>query len=337
MAAPPSPQAFPFLRLPLELRSRVYDICLDFTYALGLVNSNLRPPLKYSEGRVSFDWRSTPGILLCNREIHSEAIRMLCSKNFVINRGCTPHIMLGSFSKRILQRLTRVTVNIDLKQDGRLSSRLSSGPFQRLLIFLGVVWSESHSLQTLTIDVSGCMSGHRWIDTCEYLFTLFYPLREVANISNVFIRPRLDSNNATLTERTNLGFDIETYTRMLKRDKISNPQPERLSVFYLNYPALEQYDRGSSILLFPAFIRWWSLAEQGYKLTKSQDFPWGLSSTYFSRLKKAWEVHSWRCLPLAPTHEECARELDGTASPATADAEEMGWIQCLRERKRKRA
>ncbi|MCJ1247393.1 hypothetical protein MMC30_004607 [Trapelia coarctata] len=231
--------------------------------------------------------------------------------------------MLGSFSKAFLQRLTRVTINIDLGEDAQWGPDRSSGAFQGLLMLLGVVWDQSHRLENLTINLSGSMAGHRGIDICEYLFSLFYPLKKVANIPNVVIKRYLDDENVTPTERANLEYDLEAYLQMLKRDNVTTPEAEGLSLFYLKCPGDVRYDHGTATLLFSAFVRWWLLAKQGCTLEKFQELPQGTSSTYFRRLKRTWDVRSWRSLPLEPTQEECAEEPNVLADPV---AEELGWI-----------
>ncbi|KAK9776382.1 hypothetical protein SCAR479_06994 [Seiridium cardinale] len=74
---PPSEKHFPFLKLPAELRLRVYSYIVPGDQRIFLDPDNIHRPLPYT-------WTShgsTKDLLLANKQIHTEAI------NFIFNRN----------------------------------------------------------------------------------------------------------------------------------------------------------------------------------------------------------------------------------------------------------
>ncbi|MCJ1247386.1 hypothetical protein MMC30_004600 [Trapelia coarctata] len=296
---------FPFRQLPLEIRVMIYILALDFSYALGLVEASARPPRWYfaGEGRVSFDWRTTPGILLLCRQITAEALEFLYSKPFVLHRGCTPHSILGCFSKPLLQNLRHITFDININRDivadiqlGRLVYR---GDWRNVMRLLGVVWDQRHSIRTITINISGDQSHCQTVrrsTVSQYLQGILLNLRGTWAIPTVTINNNVNFDGSIIDQRrttTVLGW----ITQALRRRRSSYP--------FLNGALSRGFlTEERKFLLFPAFVRWWLLSETTFgssaSLTKSQPLPWFpySHSVDFRTLGGMWALSGWRCLEL---------------------------------------
>lgn len=300
---------FPFLSLPVDIRNQIYHLSLDTSYALNLVNTNSCAPLKYSRDRVNYDWRSTPGILLVSRQVHHEAIEILYLKRFILNRGCRPSVLLGAFSKTFLQRIRHVTLNIHLDSDWESrhdTSYHNVGWWLDITTMLSIVWDQRHSLRTLTINVTGAQAYFMgWSDlpmgfeSVTYLHLLLQPLQDLRGIPLVAMSEDIPTLGTDL--RTMALAILGTFSNLLKLEKDADTQSLRQHLPQLPgwwAHGVDNLKHGG--LLSTEFIRWWSLAEEGFRFDKKELVCEVSLWPNFRDLKKAWASSSWRCLPYFP-------------------------------------
>ncbi|KAK4990065.1 hypothetical protein LTR66_006903 [Elasticomyces elasticus] len=140
-------QKFPFLKLPTEVRELIYnysanwnDVSVELPHFLNDWKQHGKP--RY--GRLT-----TPTVLLINRQITSEALRILHKKRFVFNATESFHMLSSMASpqitrfigKQTLQKLTHVTLN------------LSCGEWVCVIQDLAMIWTMKHALKELHIHI----------------------------------------------------------------------------------------------------------------------------------------------------------------------------------------
>lgn len=297
----------------------IYIQSLDLSHALSLINTNTFVQAKRFASRVNYDWRSTPGILLVNRQCHREAIEILYQKHFTLNRGCNNHVMLGSFSKTFFQRIRHVTLNIDLDFDWEncypddsqhYRDDYPHGWWLSTTTLLGIVWDQRHSLRTLTINITGIRDHfERWSEirtgfgNVTYVHRLLAPLQNLRGVSQVTMLENISTLNTHPREMTLVILSIFSELLKLGKDASAESLQQQL-------PQLPEWQTDSivvpkqRIISFTEFIRWWSLAEEGFRFDKRELVCEVSFWPNYGDLEKAWAESSWRCLPYFPLRTE---------------------------------
>ncbi|MCJ1247394.1 hypothetical protein MMC30_004608 [Trapelia coarctata] len=294
-------------------RNLIYDLCLEFTYALSLTNTNTLAPNEYSQNRVRYDWRSTPSLLLVNQQIHNEALESLYRQNFTVNSGCTPSVILGSFSITFLQMIRHVTLNINLDSDWENlnwdprygETHYVTGWWLDIITMLSIVWDPSHNLQTLKVNFTAAKDHYEgWNDVVagfgnvSYLHLLLTPLKDIRGISRV----SMSEDIVTLSSeaRTTILALLNVYTELTKCRNGSETGSLCDQLLPLPSWRTRCLAAGKRGLLSKEFIRWWSLAEEGFRFDKKELVsPIPLWPNH-EELERAWKESSWKCLPFFP-------------------------------------
>ncbi|KAI9705025.1 MAG: hypothetical protein M1836_006807 [Candelina mexicana] len=142
---------FPFLQLPGEIRNKIYDYVLHWDISPLEPNRDRRLTINYVEKLRCFRPRER-GILLANRQIHSEAAYILYNirMSFIIPFRCST-TLLGAFPRYDLQAWRKVRFDIDMKEldtTQRIFHHMSWG---NLIRDLAHIWEEKNGLESLQI------------------------------------------------------------------------------------------------------------------------------------------------------------------------------------------
>ncbi|MCJ1317864.1 hypothetical protein MMC15_003191 [Xylographa vitiligo] len=266
---------FPFLKLPAEIRNAIYDHSVDFDAALTLVSDNSQPFPDYSDTGVSCDLRPTPGILLLNHQIHNEAMKVLYSKPFIMQRICTPHILLDCFSKLFLQQIRHVIFRMNLDQDSHIpifnSEDVSYGDWSDALSLLGLVWQQRHSLARLDFPIRGPFQSHEKISqSSSYANHLIGTLAALEGVKTVNVETEYLFPHLNETKRAEIRDVIGRRTPAMEC-----PQSEAEVIPYssglMSAISTEKGVLDRFILLrFEKCRRWWSL-NQGKVMYKRDE------------------------------------------------------------------
>ena len=158
--AQPDQDAFPFLKLPPEIRIMVYKELasagfLGWESAMKRLSHLQDQPISRPED-CKPEPHSTPAILLVNRLIYQEAVSVLYSTVFELHEPISAMKMKRFFCKGFFQQLQHVTLNADMEkndQDYLINVGITRPEcidmWYEMTIFLLLVWHEKHNLQHL--------------------------------------------------------------------------------------------------------------------------------------------------------------------------------------------
>lgn len=162
----PNPDAFPFVKLPSEIRNMVYkDLVSAGSLGWQSVIERLsklqaqRTPRKKDRKP---ECHSTSAILLVNRQIHMEAIQVLYSTVFELPFPVNIKTMKRFFCKGVFEQIRYVTFIIDIdKEESQIMDSIFSfkeqeleGTWLEMIKFLPLLWSEQHSLRHLRVIIT---------------------------------------------------------------------------------------------------------------------------------------------------------------------------------------
>lgn len=238
----------------------IFELCFDLSCAFGYVHNDTDPPDDLE--RKDNNWCKTPSILLVSHQVHSEASAVLYNKELVFTSGCRPFVFVRSVSKILLQKLRKVTFNMDLcrcaKWDFPFQRRWGEpSPWGELFLLLDAVWGQGHNLQRLRFTFRGSeekMLHEPWIATFvleDLIRRILNSFPRVEGIPHIEVCDLIDWRPRSSTKQY-LLHGLELYTMMLKNEDPS--AEERLNDYVWHEPS----DINGRILplrlLFPQFM-----------------------------------------------------------------------------------
>lgn len=159
----PHSDAFPFVKLPPEIRNMVYRElvlagCLGWQSAIKRLSKLQAQQTPQKKDRKKERY-STPAILLVSRQIHMEAIQILYSTVFVLPFPASVEKMRRCFGKGFFKQIRYVTLRIDLDKDHSqtvdnhfcLERQEREDTWYNMAKILPLLWSEQHSLRHLRV------------------------------------------------------------------------------------------------------------------------------------------------------------------------------------------
>lgn len=162
----PSSDAFPFVKLPPEIRNMVYKElrsagCLGWQSAIERLSKLQKHRTSRKKDRNPVR-QSTPAILLVSRQIHMEAIQVLYSTVFELPFSTSVMEMKRFFCKGVFEQLQYVTLKIDIdKEESQIIESIFNSKDQELkdtwyemVEGFSRLWPEQHSLQHLRVIVT---------------------------------------------------------------------------------------------------------------------------------------------------------------------------------------
>ncbi len=194
-AAATSRNAFPFFKLPAELRNRIYEYAIGWEHALQCVNGMRYRAPKASRSRA---YRWTPGILLANRQIYNEAVVVAYDKNFLLEEPWGFDILQICFSQFVIQRLRHVGFTIDVDHDVRGAENRNQrmGVWHKVTLELANIRHDKHDLQELKITVKDKKMPSAVRDRVSargdpnpdlYVVHIMHPFRALSRVKRVMI------------------------------------------------------------------------------------------------------------------------------------------------------
>ncbi|KAI6795145.1 hypothetical protein KC361_g5169 [Hortaea werneckii] len=175
-----------FLNLPRELRDLVYDAALDWSD----ISSKLKNSLDACADKhydVKYPQRSTPTVLLLNRQITSEALTVLHNKPLVIDCPAEHHLLKERQVPNVMRFITRPTLQ----------------NVRHLILNLGAtntqITSFPHNLKTMHIVFRDNLKTRFLADTAQHypdntLHESLQPLSQISGLERVVVEGDLPSS-----------------------------------------------------------------------------------------------------------------------------------------------
>ncbi|TKA67092.1 hypothetical protein B0A49_08648 [Cryomyces minteri] len=173
-----------FTDLPGELRNKIYDYVLGFRTINKQIQGYNNSLLLL--GVLTLPKRSTPTILLLNRQINQEAMGVLRGKPLVLTNSPRGRDAIFHFiSPATLQKLPCVILRIDLT----ITNATTIDHWQSLADTLSALWAQKHSLVNLHFHLQDGLAasimqrGGSYPDLC--IRQIFEPFKTVRGIDQV--------------------------------------------------------------------------------------------------------------------------------------------------------